>query len=875
MTGLVILISTLLYIFQDKICNMVLTELGKEFREPVYFSSVDLTFWSTFPNVTINMHDVKVHDAFSTISSNKMLLQTERIRLVFNPIDLWKENYHIQVIEIGKGTLNVRTARNGEVNYLIFNPSNDTTKSSYEIKVSSVSTKDFSVNYINHQSDQIYSTNLNNMLFSGDFNQDQFDLKAKGNMIINRIQSGKVSLLKNKPVSMDLLMNVNTELGTFSLPRTSLKIAEIPFLAEGNYGVDSMRFVVKSESLTLTDLVNNLSLDEAEKELNQYKGSGDVTFNLLLEGSTKDQTEPHIACDFGIQNGHLIEPVKKTHIRKLKFKGTYRSNGNPLEDHLTMDHLTFETAAGPFRGELDILNFNAPKIQGKAKGTIDLNIANRLIKNDFIQRMDGLAKLNSEFLVLVSNQVDVKRMNGSIDLQNVWFKAKNDHRTFEDINGKFTLNGNNLRIEGATLAVNQSDLQLNGTFNNIFNYMASAGNLEVNCSVSSHQLLVSDLGKTTKQEKKESKGKSFVLPNNIRGKIHLNARSVTYEKHRFEQVTCPILIAGRTLDFPSLTVRNAGADIHGSLRISELEPERIEIKTSLSSSNIYFSPLFKEWDNFDQDVIHANQISGRAQMEVDFYAPFNLIGGIDMNEMQVRAHMKVFNGHLKNVQSFNDIAESLKTNTGKLVIGKKNLEDFQTKLRDVAFSTLENTLQIQQGVITIPNMHIASSAMNLDLSGTHSFENKIDYRVKFDFRDLLGADRDSEFGTIVDDETGLKIFLRMYGDLDNPTIEWDKSSKKQEIKEQWAQEKETVKSMLKSEFGVFKKDTTIDEYKPKVESKEVVKLNFNDAKSDKSSTKVSPVQAQQPGKEGKLKNTINQWKQQQNEANVLVTVRKG
>jgi hypothetical protein len=172
-------------------------------------------------------------------------------------------------------------------------------------------------------------------------------------------------------------------------------------------------------------------------------------------------------------------------------------------------------------------------------------------------------------------------------------------------------------------------------------------------------------------------------------------------------------------------------------------------------------------------------------------------------------------------------------------------------------------------------MHIASSAMDLDLSGTHSFENKIDYRMKFDFRDLLGADRDSEFGTVLDDETGLKIFLRMYGDLDNPTIEWDKSSKKQEIKEQWAQEKVTVKSMLKSEFGVFKKDTTIDEYKPKVESKEVVKLNFKDTKTDKTTTKAAPVQAQQPGKEGKLKNTLNQWKQQQNEANVSVTVRKG
>jgi hypothetical protein len=147
--------------------------------------------------------------------------------------------------------------------------------------------------------------------------------------------------------------------------------------------------------------------------------------------------------------------------------------------------------------------------------------------------------------------------------------------------------------------------------------------------------------------------------------------------------------------------------------------------------------------------------------------------------------------------------------------------------------------------------------------------------MKFDFRDLLGADRDSEFGTVIDDETGMKIFLRMYGDLDNPTIEWDKSSRKQEAKEQWAQEKETLKSILKSEFGVFKKDTAVEEYKPKVETKEIVKINFKDTKPDKTQSNHPPAEAQKPTKEGKLKNTLNQWKQQQNEANVTVTVRKG
>jgi hypothetical protein len=80
--------------------------------------------------------------------------------------------------------------------------------------------------------------------------------------------------------------------------------------------------------------------------------------------------------------------------------------------------------------------------------------------------------------------------------------------------------------------------------------------------------------------------------------------------------------------------------------------------------------------------------------------------------------------------------------------------------------------------------------------------------------------------------------------------------------------------MLKSEFGMFKKDSTVQDYNPKTESKEVVKLNFKESKSDKADPK-STDEAKQPQKEGKLKNTLNQWKQQQNQSNVVVTVRKG
>ena len=53
-----------------------------------------------------------------------------------------------------------------------------------------------------------------------------------------------------------------------------------------------------------------------------------------------------------------------------------------------------------------------------------------------------------------------------------------------------------------------------------------------------------------------------------------------------------------------------------------------------------------------------------------------------MKSIDSRLDLKVYNGHLKNVDSFEAIIESMRTNTGKLLIGKKNIDQLEKKLKD-------------------------------------------------------------------------------------------------------------------------------------------------------------------------------------------------
>jgi len=101
-------------------------------------------------------------------------------------------------------------------------------------------------------------------------------------------------------------------------------------------------------------------------------------------------------------------------------------------------------------------------------------------------------------------------------------------------------------------------------------------------------------------------------------------------------------------------------------------------------------------------------------------------------------------------------------------------------------------------------------------SGTHTFKNEINYKVKLSLSELLAKKaikakkQNEEFGQVADDGLGRRnIFLSMTGTVDNPKIKYDSKGAMQNVKEDLKVEKQTLKSILKEEFGLFKKDSTL------------------------------------------------------------------
>ena len=128
------------------------------------------------------------------------------------------------------------------------------------------------------------------------------------------------------------------------------------------------------------------------------------------------------------------------------------------------------------------------------------------------------------------------------------------------------------------------------------------------------------------------------------------------------------------------------------------------------------------------------------------------------------------------------------------------------ELENVRFSKIKNQIEIRNSTINIPTMDVFTNSLNLELSGTHTLDNIIDYRVKLNLLQLLTnkLKSNTSFDPDATEKTPeglLNLYITMQGPADNPVIKYDKKTVKEKIKKDVTIEKQTLKQTLQKEFS--------------------------------------------------------------------------
>jgi hypothetical protein len=293
--------------------------------------------------------------------------------------------------------------------------------------------------------------------------------------------------------------------------------------------------------------------------------------------------------------------------------------------------------------------------------------------------------------------------------------------------------------------------------------------------------------------------------------LNLNAQidKLVFRDFQANEINGIIRLVDDKLYADPITFGSSGGSILAQLVVDGSKENELPLTVSAKVQGIQIDQLFSEFEDFGQDFITSDHLKGKATANVTYKASLLSDLTFDLDRTYCLIDINIENGELVEHAPLIQVAQYIRQN--KLIAPFVKVDELEQDLHHIHFSKLENQIEIKDRTVHVPAMLVETNAMNIELAGSHTFEGYMDHHVNFRMSDLLssGKTNKEEFGPVVDDGTGSRIYLHMYGKASNLTIESDRDAIKEDRKEYLANEKAQLKSILKEEFGLFNKDTSL------------------------------------------------------------------
>jgi hypothetical protein len=831
--GFFFVLTLLLIVFRGKIERYAIGQLDQFFKVPVYIHDVELTFWKTFPNFSIRLDGVLIKDySEETGRLPDTLLYAQRIDLKANTWSLLKADMSIESINISNALVGLRIDSKGRENYDIFVQDTSASPSSFELDLKKVNFSNTEFRYSNALTEQFINVDFNRLRFSGKFKQDEYKMHVQADAKLKRFKDKALTLLKGLDLFLETDVFVNTSKKRFELPNSAIVLNQMPFelaflLEKGNLNLD-----LKGQRISLVEVMNAIHQDDLNK-LKPMKAQGEVNFVLHVEGDLDKAVMPDMTAEFSMSNGSVSDPQNGYEIKKIDVQGKFEKLRSKPEK-LELSHLGLQSMGQRFNGRLSVVNFDKPDIRVHGEGGINLAALHHFFPLSQVKSISGDVLVDGSVHAVIhapgtlKQHVELIDSRANLDCKNISLETKSQFPKIESMNGSISTRNDDFVFNRFQIKTQRTSVQISGSIKHVIAFLEKNGNLALDGALKAELIDLDEF-----MSNAESGGAShsvgvFVLPKNIAGSVDFDIQEFVVNGHKFSNILGSTKLYDRQIDVRNLKLSHLGSAAQGNLRVSERVAGTVDLSGEVSTSGLNLKQAFSEWNNFEQETIIAENINGKADLNLKFFFPFSMNKGILKEQINAQASLKIVGGSLVQVEALKEIAKSMRSNSFVKVFLGKNLEIIEKKLANLTFETLENTFYIANSKFVIPKMRIKTNVMDLVVYGWQHFDESLEYHFEFDFRDLKQHKKTTEFGIIEDDGLATRLFLKMFGTLTNLQFAWDSDARKQYKKEQREQEKQDVKGMFKSEFGLFKKDTSVQGYKPTVKPHEIIEIDFGD-----------------------------------------------
>jgi len=820
-TGLFLIVTTFLLIviasvFEDQISERLVNEVNKQLKTELRVGEFNLSLISGFPDASANLHDVELDDALSG-----MLLEAQSLSFQFGLFSLFGSNIRIHSIVIEDGSFYIKKDKKGRTNYDIIKKTSTFTEEGNENEVRlSLDEARFNrveVIYVDQTVMQYTKFHLNNAVASGNFSANKFSLFSFADIHFHFFQSGEEQFLVDEEIIYDAKVDVDLTSGKYEFDDVTVGISSNVFNVdglieriEGGYNYD---LKIKSDDGSLSSVVA-LMPPENKKAIEDFDSKGTFFFETIVKGSKTVNTNPAVTMKFGLEGGEINSEKLGSSLKDVSFSAIFTNGKKKNNENSFFEISDFK---GYFNrelveGELRVSNFDDPLIDFNLNGTIPIESVYGMLNIPIIS--DGDGDIEMKKLRIKGNLKDIVSpygigrvtTSGELEFYNASMTINDEDITIDK--GLLKFNDNSIQVEGLAFEGPGTEIKLEGTFLNFLPVLfadslnSKHAELKFNASLDATKIDFDELLKVTEIPVDENiqniKAASGVdtkeiaktqarerITNFLKGKFAANI-----EEFNFREIDGEEFQGVLEFDNNEMSVKGKVKMMEGRMLVDgktffEGKPH---MEAKLTCEQINIKEFLKQAENFGQEVLTHNNLKGKLNAKFFIESFWSSDGTFLTDKLHILGDVGLSNGELIGLKILYDFSDYVK------------IED----LRRIKFTNIHNYMEVKKSKIFMPAMFIQSNALNLAVSGTHTFENKIDYNIKVNAGQVIFAKfkkHNSNLRPQKAKKNGwFNLYYRIYGQMETFTYESDKRRVRQQLDASGTRKRKIQKELIKH-FG--------------------------------------------------------------------------
>ena len=822
------------YMYQDKVKRFLVAEITKQLEAETGVADIEFSVLRKFPKASLSFNQIWCKSVGGNMTYDT-LFYADRLFLQFHIMDIFSNKYSITRIDLENARVNIEINSSGVDNYHFWKEpaSSDSIMpgEALSVDLEKMVFENTHFNYLHHKKQHNYSILANHLEAGGSLMENSGSLTLAYDIQVSNLDIGGTNYLNNKSLigSIDFAVDSTVyEIKSGDVSVDGLKVKVDGYLEEGlqgsssYFGELSLRF-----RGTALDIEKVLALLPDTALLGGDSIGGAADLNIAVKADIGSTKFPSVRVDFKTKDASLKVDSFNLDFTHINMDGMYASNhvhtidGVKRKDEHFVEVFDFSSQIGfdRFGGNFKLWDFGNTMMDLELKGEFDLeNLKDSNVPGlDSLLVIEGIVQFEVSTTGLLKAYTDHRRnyfknvsIQGLIDMDDLVMQRDRNSLPMEVAEGRLVLSDNDVLVNNLTVDMESSNLVLDGHFQNVIPFFLMENqDLLIDAQLTSDLIDLNELLRDySSSSSKSDTAYQLEFPERINFNLTTDIDRLIFRRFDARDIEGGLKLKNQKLIASNLKFgsMNGLVELNGLIDASGT---RLLVSCDVDIRDINITKMFHAFENFGQKYITESNIQGIGTADLQFVSVWEKDLKVIEDKIYAKADITIVKGALINNESLLALSDYISV----------------SELEHVRFSALRNQIEIKNRNIHIPRMEIASSALDITVSGDHTFDHDINYKFKIYLPELLSKKskkakkENEEFGVIEDDGLGLWLFLSMTGTVQDPIIKYDKKSYVQKIGEDLKKEKQTLKAILNEEFGWFKKDTTITKKNKKTDKK--------------------------------------------------------